>query len=158
MELPLLDRKPRVILADDTEAILRAVTLRLADRFDLVGVCRDGSAAFQATLELCPDVLVLDIMMPVMNGIQVARCLQIMKTESKIVMLTAMEDPEYSEAARAAGVRGFVLKQRMAADLLHAIEVVLDGGVFITFGPGPKLTHARRPSATSQSPPMGRGW
>ena len=132
MEIRRPYRKPQVIVADDNERILHAVTRLLAPRFDLVGICRDGKSAIESVLELFPDVLVLDIVMPVLDGIQVARRLRDLKVPIKIVMLAGLNDQEYIDAALEAGVKGFVFKRKMSTDLMDAIDTVLAGRIFLS--------------------------
>ena len=132
MAITLPQGTPRLVIADDSEAILRVVTRFLANRFDLVGICRDGRAAVQTAMELAPDAILLDIRMPFIDGIKVARQLRAASLGSKIIMLTSMEDTSCVDSAMAAGAYGFVFKRKMATDLIKAIDTVLGGGNFIS--------------------------
>ena len=86
----------RVLLADDHEAMLDRVGRLLATEYDVVGTVTDGQQALDAAMELEPDVLVLDISMPVMNGIETARRLKEAGSETRIVFLTVHDDPDFA--------------------------------------------------------------
>jgi DNA-binding NarL/FixJ family response regulator len=83
-------------------------------------------------MELAPDAILLDIRMPFIDGIKVARQLRAASLGSKIIMLTSMEDTSCVDSAMAAGADGFVFKRKMATDLIKAIDTVLGGGNFIS--------------------------
>ena len=112
----------RVLLADDHEAMLDRVTRLLATECNVVGTATDGQQALDAAMELEPDVLVLDISMPVMNGIETARRLKEAGSETRIVFLTVHDDPDFAREALEAGALGYVIKQRIASDLVAAIK------------------------------------
>ncbi len=122
----------RVLLADDHEAMLDRVADLLADECDVIGTAIDGRQALEAAMELKPDVLVLDISMPVMNGIETARCLQELGVKTRIVFLKVHDDPDYAREALEAGALGYVIKPRIASDLLAAINEVHAGGTFVS--------------------------
>jgi len=123
---------PRVILADDQREMLRAIVLALQDEFRVVGTAENGTEAIDLTTRLCPDVLVLDICMPVENGITAAYHLRDLGSKTKVVFLTVNQDPEFVEAAMSAGAFGYVLKQSLAAELVPAIWSAMHGNVFIS--------------------------
>ncbi len=112
----------RVLLADDHEAMLDRVAGLLAAECDVVGTATDGQQALDAAMELKPDVLVLDISMPVMNGIETARRLKEAGAETRIVFLTVHDDPDFAREALETGALGYVIKQRIASDLVAAIK------------------------------------
>ncbi len=112
----------RVLLADDHEAMLDRVAGLLAIEFCVVGAVTDGQQALDAAMELEPDVLVLDISMPVMNGIETARRLKEAGSETRIVFLTVHDDPDFVREALEVGAQGYVIKQRLASDLVAAIK------------------------------------
>jgi DNA-binding NarL/FixJ family response regulator len=122
--------KPRVLVADDNVQMLRAVSRLLSPEFEIVGSVLNGEQAVEAAVRLKPDVLVLDIMMPVMDGIQAARCLEQSGLEIKILFLTALEDPIYVEGALERNVSGLVYKSQVTADLPFAIRTALAGRTF----------------------------
>ena len=123
---------PRVILADDQKEILRAVIVVLRDEFRVVGTAENGTEAVDLTTRLCPDVLVLDVCMPVENGISAAYHLRDLGSTTKVVFLTVNQDPDFVEAAMSAGALGYVLKQSLAAELVPAIWSAMHGHVFIS--------------------------
>ena len=124
--------KQTLLVADDNELMIGAICRVLRERFDLIGTVSDGVAAIGAVLALRPDAIVLDIQMPLMDGIQVVREIKKLQVGSKIVMLTASCDEDYIQAALTAGADGFVFKHKMHADLAIAVQKALDGGVFVS--------------------------
>ncbi len=123
---------PRVLLADDLPEMLETVTLLLRDDFEIVGYAQDGEDAIKAAMTCDPDLLVLDIEMPFRNGIQVASHLRESGCRAKVIFLTAHGDLDYVEAAWSLGALGYVLKYRIAADMLPAAKEVLQGRRFIS--------------------------
>ncbi len=128
----MLLNRTRVLLADDHEAMLDRVKRLLEKEFQVVGIVRDGQAALEAVAELRPDVLILDISMPVLGGLQVALRLKQKKSKVRIVFLTVHEDPDFASEALAAGALGYVVKPRLATDLQVAIKEVLAGRSFVS--------------------------
>ena len=122
----------RVLLADDNEAILDRVMTLLAADCDVVGAVRDGRQALEAVQDLKPDVLVLDISMPVMNGIETAHLLKEAGAKVRIVFLTVHDDPNFAREALETGALGYVLKPRIASDLMAAINEVHAGRTFVS--------------------------
>lgn len=121
---------PRVLLADDMPEMVKSVTQLLRRDFDVVGYAENGEEAIEAIAHLNPDLLVLDISMPVLNGIQVASLLRESGSSVKLIFLTVNEDPDYIEAAFSVGASGYVFKSRIATDLIPAVEGVLRGRKF----------------------------
>jgi NarL family two-component system response regulator LiaR len=128
--------KPRVLLADDSEQILRTVSRLLDVQFEVIGSVLNGEQAIEGALRLKPDVLVLDIMMPVMDGLEAARCLKRVGSPTKIVFLTGLEDPAIMETAMEAGGNGYVFKSQLLTDLPLAIHAALAGRTFLSTEPG----------------------
>ena len=122
----------RVLVADDQDQVLSAVTALLGDSFDVIGQVSDGRAALETTLKLQPDLVVLDISMPRMNGIEVTKELKRRASGAKIVFLTIHEEPDILANCFAAGALGYVVKTFMARDLIPAIEEALAGRVFVS--------------------------
>jgi DNA-binding NarL/FixJ family response regulator len=123
--------RTRVLVADDLSSVLSAVAALLPESFDLVGTVSDGRTALETTLNLKPDVVILDISMPEMNGIEVARELRKQHCKAKIV-LTVHEDSDILATCLAAGGLGYVLKLLMDSDLIPAMNEALAGRVFIS--------------------------
>jgi two-component system response regulator NreC len=111
--------------------------------FEIIGAVEGGKEAVDVALRLDPDVLVLDISMPFINGFQAAARLRDAKCRSKIVILTTYEDPEYIDAALSAGVNAYVTKRHLGDDLVQAIREVLLGNTFIS----PSLSFSRAASS-----------
>ena len=123
---------PRVFLADDQEEMLQTVAQVLEGQFKVVGTAEDGERAFELAPSLSPDVLVLDISMPVMDGIEVASRLRNQGSKAKVVFLTVHDDTDFVKAAMSAGALGYVLKPCLATDLVPAIWRALEGNTFVS--------------------------
>ncbi len=124
--------RARILLADDHKAMRERVLHMLEDEFEVLGALEDGQAIVDAAHELKPDLCLLDISMPVMNGIEVAQELKQDGSTAKIIFLTIHEDPDFVQAALNSGASGYVVKSRIASDLLIAIRDVLAGGRFVS--------------------------
>ena len=111
-----------MLVVDDNRAMLARAASALAATCVVVGQVQDGVAALTAAAMLAPDVIVLDISMPGMSGLDVAAGLRAAGSTAAIVFLTVHEDPELVEAARAAGGIGYVVKSQLASDLQHAVH------------------------------------
>lgn len=122
----------RIFLADDHEEIIRVVTLVLADTFEIVGVSADGEGVLARAPTLLPDVIIVDICMPKMNGIETALRLKALGSGAKIVFLTIHQDPDFVELAMSSGAVGYVLKPCLCSDLVPAIRAALDGVEFVS--------------------------
>jgi DNA-binding NarL/FixJ family response regulator len=125
------DDRPRILVADDNAFVLAHVSRLLAARFDVVAAVRDGRQAVEAARRLAPDVILLDITMPALNGFQVARELTRAGSRAKILMLTIHQSDDFVAAAITAGARGYVLKSRLLGDLATAIDHVIAGRLFV---------------------------
>jgi DNA-binding NarL/FixJ family response regulator len=112
----------RVLLVDDNEAILVRAAAVLAPACVIVGAVKDGPAALEAARSLRPDVIVLDISMPLMTGFEVASRFREEGSNAALVFLTVHEDEEFVRAAREVGAIGYVVKARLAGDLPHAVR------------------------------------
>ena len=123
---------PRVVLADDQKEILQSVAMILGRAFSVVGTAENGAGAVELATRLSPDVLVLDISMPVQNGIEAACRLKELGSTARVVFLTVNTEPEFVEAALFAGALGYVLKQSLASDLAPAIWAAINGATFIS--------------------------
>jgi|SRR5580692_4612703 DNA-binding NarL/FixJ family response regulator len=122
----------RVLVADDLPAVLSAVAAQLQGTFEVVSLVDDGRAALDATLQLDPDLILLDISMPGMNGIEVAEELKNHPHRGKIVFLTTYEDPDILAACLAAGALGYVVKSFIDSDLIVAMTEALAGRSFVS--------------------------
>jgi two-component system nitrate/nitrite response regulator NarL len=124
--------KIRVVLADDHKQMIATVRQILGEQFEIVSAVEDGRQAVDAVLTLKPDVLVIDISMPVLNGFQAAKRLQTANSRPKIIFLTVFEGREFVDAAFCAGASGYVNKVRVSSDLIPAIHAAMLGGTFIS--------------------------
>jgi DNA-binding NarL/FixJ family response regulator len=125
-------QRTRLILADDHQSVLDTVTAMLAPEFDIVGTVHDGAALLEAVTRLDPDIAVLDISMPVFNGLEVARRLRQRGCRTKVIFLTVHDDEDFVREALTAGAAGYVVKASMAVDLLRAIHEAMTGRTFIS--------------------------
>jgi DNA-binding NarL/FixJ family response regulator len=122
----------RVLLADDHPTVMARVTGILRDDFEIVGAVSNGRDAVIETLRLDPDVLVIDISMPVSNGLEAASQLQAARVRTKVVFLTVHNDRDFVDAALSAGASGYVTKADVATDLVAAINQALQGQIHIS--------------------------
>jgi DNA-binding NarL/FixJ family response regulator len=125
-------KRPRVLLADDHQMVADALRGVLEPRCEVVGTVNNGHALLQAAATLQPEVIVLDIAMPEMNGLDAARHLKRSVPKAKLVFLTMNEDPELVGEAFRSGASAFLLKQSAAFELTEAVEKVLKGGSYVT--------------------------
>jgi DNA-binding NarL/FixJ family response regulator len=124
--------RPRVILADDHTLLLEAFQKLLNDDCDIVGMVSDGRALLAATDSLRPDVVVVDISMPLLNGIDAARQIKQVLPDTRIIFLTMNEDPDLAAAAFRAGASGYLLKRSAASELQTAIREVMRRRSYVT--------------------------
>lgn len=127
--------KTRVLLADDNIQVLEYVRDFLsANCCEVVATVTDGQAAVVAAGKLLPDVVVLDLSMPVFNGIEAAKRMLEARPSTRVVFLTVEKDRETCSAAMEVGACGYVFKPRLATDLIPAIGLAIDGRRFISPG------------------------
>lgn len=124
--------KVRILLADDHPHFPELVESLLGVMFDVVGIVRDGRALVEAGLKLNPDVIVTDISMPGVSGIEAVEELRKAGCTSKTIFLTVHSDPDFVRACLATGALGYILKPRVALDLLDAIREALAGHLFVS--------------------------
>jgi DNA-binding NarL/FixJ family response regulator len=124
-------KKSTIVLADDHAGIMEKVTEIIGDHFLVVGKANDGFSSIRVAMEQVPDVLILDIAMPNLDGIQVAQEVRKRGLPSKIIFLTVQGEDGYLETACRLGA-SFVLKSRMHSDLLVAIRETLQGHRFVS--------------------------
>ena len=126
----------RLLLADDHPAVAGQIARLLqgerAAEFEIVGTVGNGRELLQAAGRLDPDVVILDITMPEMDGIETARRLRQAGCGVKVVFLTVHDDADYVRAGMEADAAGYVVKARLAADLIPALHAVLAGRVFVS--------------------------
>jgi len=124
--------KPRLLLADDHRIVIEGLRSILEAEFELVGAVGDGRALLAEAARHDPDVIVVDISMPLLNGIEAARQLGKSHPRAKIIILTMHDDLIYANRALEAGASGYVLKHSAPAELVTAIREALAGRIYIT--------------------------
>jgi DNA-binding NarL/FixJ family response regulator len=125
-------RKPRIVLADDHSLVVAGLSKLLEKDFEIAGVASDGRELVEMAQQRKPDAILLDISMPLLNGIEATR--QICKTipRARVIVLTQQTGKQYVQAALQAGARGYVVKQSAPTELLSAVREVLAGRFYIT--------------------------
>jgi two-component system nitrate/nitrite response regulator NarL len=118
---------PRVLLVDDHKMFLEGLSSILKPHFDVVGRAANGEEALAAAQQLHPDVIVMDISMPVLDGVAATRRLQEMRTPAKIILLTMHTDPNFVAESLEAGASGYVFKSDAGQEIIAAIRAVLRG-------------------------------
>lgn len=145
-------KKPRILLADDHTLFVEALYKVLENEFELVGSVGDGRALLGAATRLLPDAILLDLSMPLLNGIDAARQLRRLVPDCKLVFLSMHGDPTYVTEAFRAGASGYVLKRANATELIHAIKTALRGQFYVS----PLLAKGiLDPLIHQQTPPAG---
>ena len=124
--------KTTVLLADDHRIVLEGLKGLLADDFEVVGTVEDGRTLLAQVNELCPDVIVVDVAMPLLNGIDAVKQNKKSGFDTKVVFLTMHHDAMYAKEAFDAGALGFVLKHSAPSELKKAIEEALKGNTYIS--------------------------
>jgi DNA-binding NarL/FixJ family response regulator len=132
-----IPHKPSVLLVDDHPALLQQAMRLLQNDFEIVGALRDGSGLADVLARESPDAIVLDITLPGQSGLELAQSLKERGCKARIVFLTVHCDADYARAALTAGAAGYVVKSRMASDLVLAVHAALRGERFIS--PCPEL-------------------
>src|SRR5277367_4853565 len=127
-----MTRKTRILLADDHPLTLEGIRVFLQPHFESVGTVADGRALVEEALRLRPDLIILDITMPLLNGIDAAIQIRKFLPDVKLLFVTMHVDPAYLEAALSAGATGYVLKSAAREELLDAIRCVLEGRIYVT--------------------------
>lgn len=130
--------QPRILIADDHALLLEAIKALLAPEFDVVGMVTDGRMLLEEFDRLHPDVVVLDVAMPLLNGLDAGRQLKAKRRSVKLVYMTMNPDPDLAGEALRIGASGYVLKTSAAHELKQAIQEALRGRSYIT----PLITEA----------------
>ena len=146
--------RQRILIADDHTLMVEGYRLMLEPEFEMVGTVEDGQALLSAAKSLKPDIIVLDISMPLLNGIDAAQQLSKSLPASKLIFVTMHADADYVAEAFRAGAAGYLLKRAAASELLTAIREVIKGRQYVsplvtrnalnfwmTAKPGGKLSH-----------------
>lgn len=124
--------KPRLIIADDNTILLDGLKMILESEFELASLVEDGQALLQAASQELPDIVLLDIALPLLNGIEATRQLRHIAPAAKVIFLTVHSDPGYVAEAFRCGASGYLLKRSASSELKQAIHEVLNGGQYIS--------------------------
>jgi len=146
--------KPRVLLADDHRMVAEGIRSLLEEEFELAGIVEDGQAMVKAARELRPDVIVADISMPLLNGIDALVQLKRDNPDVRVVFLTMHRDAAYARRALDAGGSGFVLKHSAPAELVLAVRAALQGRTFVTPDLAAELMRGVRQDPQAQADPI----
>jgi DNA-binding NarL/FixJ family response regulator len=144
-----MKHRTKVLLADDHTVVAEGLATLLKNRFDLVGTVRNGSELIDAARKLRPDVIVADISMPVLSGLEALRRLKAARSQAKVIFLTMHADAQLATEAFRAGASGYVLKQSAGEELIAAIQEVLQGRTYLT----PLMTKDVIANFTESTPP-----
>jgi len=127
--------RTRVLLADDHPRILSRLTDLLEPEFKVIAVVGDGQSLIEMAESLQPDLIITDISMPILSGIEAARRIIQSTPQAKIIFLTVHTDPDYVREALELGAVGYVVKSRLVSDLQLAIGEVLEGRTYVSSSP-----------------------
>jgi DNA-binding NarL/FixJ family response regulator len=141
--------RPRILLADDHTMMADALKHLLQEHFDVVGTVGDGRALLKAAAELSPDLVVVDIGMPLLNGLDAAERLKALHPGIKVIFLTQNREPRYAAEAFQRNASGYLLKDSAASELTAAIRMALSGGCYVS----PALGTALADAAQDNRPP-----
>jgi DNA-binding NarL/FixJ family response regulator len=148
-------RPPRLLLADDHPVVIAGLRNLLEPQFEIVGTAGDGRELVRLVPLLNPDVILLDISMPVLNGLTAARQIRKLMPGARLIFLTMHADIDYVKEAFRAGAAGYLLKRSAASEMIFAIEEVLRGKMYLTpviaqgfHGPLPAPSQEERPART----------
>lgn len=148
--------RPRVLLAEDHRIVAEGLKSLLATDFDLAGVVEDGRALIEAAHRLRPDVIVADISMPSLNGIEALEVLRRDGFDVPVVFLTMHRDVAYARRALEAGAAGYVLKHAAASELLQGLRAALEGGTFVSPALAGKVFEAMKAGPADAPDPISR--
>jgi len=127
-----LPSRPRILIADDHTFVAQSVEKLLETVFDVVGIVKDGRAMIRAAADLKPDLILIDVGMPVMNGLDAGRQVKEISHAIKLVYLTMNPDPELAVEAFRRGASGYLLKTTAASELVTVIRQVLRGESYVS--------------------------
>ena len=122
--------RPRILLADDHTLIAEGISKLIEPEFDLIGIVQDGRTLLDKIGQLAPDILLLDISLPLINGIEAAHRIKKLSPTVKVIFLTMHAEPFFIKDAASVGASGYVLKQSAAGELIYAIRQALEGRTY----------------------------
>lgn len=127
-----MTRKPRVLVADDHRIVIAGVEALLAGRYEITAQAADGRALLDLARDSDADVIIADISMPGLNGIEALEAMRREGIDTPVIFLTMHSEPAYARRALEAGAAGYVLKSEATQELLQALEAVMQGGIFVS--------------------------
>lgn len=142
----------RILIADDHVLVMEALCAILEREYRIAGTAKDGREAVRKAIELKPDIIVLDVSMPELNGIETMRQLQRTGSRAKIIFVTQQLEPEYIRAAFDGGAMGYVAKQSASSELLIAARMALAGRYYVTPLASPKAGFEKRARNSRTNP------
>ena len=145
----------RIVLGDDHVLVRQGLRLLLErEKFQVLAEASDGQEVIRQVQALSPEIVIIDISMPILNGIDAARELVRSSPKTKTILLTQHEEEQYIHEALQAGVRGYVLKSQVANDLIHAIQQVSRGGFYLSPGVSQAVVEAYRTRSEKPLDPL----
>ena len=145
----------RIVLAEDHAVVRQGLSALLQrESFQVAGEASDGLQAIALVSSLQPDIAILDVRMPILNGLDAANQLQKCCPKTKVILLTGHDEDQYVTEALRAGVKGYVLKNQMANDLMQAIREVLRGGIYLSPGISRAVVQAYLSKTTLEADPL----
>ncbi|MDH4088574.1 MAG: response regulator transcription factor [Nitrospira sp.] len=132
MQTTTITKKPRLLMADDHSIMLAGLRKLVEGTCEVVGAVEDGRAVVEAAERLRPDLILIDISMPLLNGMDAARQIKKSVPDAKLIFLTMHASPVFATEALQAGASGYLLKQSAASELPQAIDTVLKGQTYLT--------------------------
>lgn len=147
--------RPQILLADDHALMLDGFCTLLEPRYEVVGTASDGRELIESAIRLRPDLIILDITMPILNGIDAGRAIRKHFPQVKLLFVTMHTSPTYMQAALEAGANGYVVKSSGRSEILTAVETVLNGSRYVSPGLGGDwLGRWRQNAATAHPLPL----
>ena len=125
-------RRPSVLIADDHTMVVEGLTSLLKDQFDVIAAVSDGAALIEAAARLRPDIILTDVSMPGVGGLEALRRLKAARSDAKVILLTMHADAALATEAMRSGASGFLVKHSAGEELLTAIQEVLQGRTYLT--------------------------
>jgi DNA-binding NarL/FixJ family response regulator len=145
---------PRILIADDHHVLAEGLRRLLEPEFEVAGIVSDGRELVVAAEKIRPDVIIADISMPSLNGIDAANRLHTMGIPSKVVFLTMHCDVAYARRAMDAGASGYILKHSVASEVVTAIREALRGNTYVTPSIAGELLRSYRSDSTGTGEPV----
>ncbi len=125
-------KRPRILIADDHRIVAEALTKLVENEYEVVGIAGDGRRLVLAVKEFWPEVVIMDIAMPLLNGLDAADQLRLISPKTRVVILTMNHDLEIAGEALRRGAAGFLLKTSAGTELICALREVLRGNIYVT--------------------------